>query len=344
MTINWGIIGCGDVCERKSGPALQNCADSRVVCVMRRDADKAADFAKRHGVPRSTNNVDQLIADPEVNAVYIATPVGSHLEHALRVAAARKPCLVEKPMARSHAECVQMIDAFEKAGSKLFVAYYRRRLPWFVHAKEVIDSGRLGSITSVLIHMTSPGQRETAAKNPWRLDATEAGGGLFMDLASHTLDLMDFLLGPIELVHGIATNRASATAVEDNVAMCFRFASGVLGTGSWDFAAAQGADVIEINGVDGRLTCSTFGRRVVVEAAGAETTFEVPAPAAIHQPFVVTVVDELLGRGACPSIGRSAARTAAVMDQVLKEYYGGREDVFWERPESWPGRKGTKRS
>lgn len=338
-TINWGIIGCGDVCERKSGPALQNAPNSKLVCVMRRDANKAADYAKRHGVPRWTNDVDGLIADPEVNAVYIATPVGSHLEHALRVAAAGKPCLVEKPMARNHAECVQMIEAFEEASAKLFVAYYRRRLPWFVHAKEVIESGKIGCITSVRLQMTSTGQRETAAKNPWRLDAAEAGGGLFMDLASHTLDLMDFLLGPIEQVHGIAVNRASETAVEDNVAMCFRFASGVVGTGAWDFAAAKGTDVIEINGVDGRLTCSTFGRRVVVEVAGKEETFEVPAPSAIHQPFVASLVDELLGRGTCPSTGRSASRTAAVMDQVLKEYYGGRDDAFWKRAESWPGRR-----
>lgn len=339
MTIRWGIIGCGDVCEVKSGPALQKCGDSEVVCVMRRDGDKAADFARRHGIPKWTTSAAEVIADPRVNAVYVATPVGTHLEHALRVAAAGKPCLVEKPMARSHAECARMVEAFDHTGAKLFVAYYRRSLPWFTHVKQILDSEKLGPITSVSLQFTSPSQRETASRDPWRLSAEQAGGGLFMDLASHTLDLLDFLLGPVDTVHGLAANRASATAVEDNVAMCFRFKTGVMGTASWDFAAARNVDVIQIHGTAGRLTCSTFGRRVLVEVGDQQETIEPAAPAHVHQPLAKTIVDELLGRGTCPSSGRSAARTAAVMDCVLKEYYGGRDDAFWDRPDTWPGRR-----
>jgi len=231
-----------------------------------------------------------------------------------------------------------MVEAFERAGAKLFVAYYRRSLPWFVHARSVIDASRLGQLTSVVVQFATPSQREAAAKAPWRLDAEQAGGGLFMDLASHTLDLLDFLLGPIDRVHGMAVNRASATEVEDNVVMCFRFVNGAQGVGSWDFASGCNADSIQINGERGRLTCSTFGRRVVVESDGGQEVFETPAPPHVHQPLVQTAVDELLGRGACPSSGRSAARTAAVMDRVLEEYYGGRSDAFWKRVGSWPGR------
>ena len=110
-TIRWGIIGCGDVCEVKSGPGFQKAANSALVAVMRRDGGKAADYAKRHGVPRWYDDAEALIGDPEVDAVYVATPPGSHLEYALRVAAAGKPCYVEKPMARTHAECRRMIGA-----------------------------------------------------------------------------------------------------------------------------------------------------------------------------------------------------------------------------------------
>src|SRR5438067_1919276 len=114
-TIRWGIIGCGDVTEVKSGPGFRKAQDSALVAVMRRDGAKAADYARRHGVPHWYDDADKLVADPEVNAVYVATPPGSHLEYALRVAAAGKPCYVEKPMARSHAECRRMIDAFDAA-------------------------------------------------------------------------------------------------------------------------------------------------------------------------------------------------------------------------------------
>src|SRR3954467_14032329 len=118
-TIRWGIIGCGDVTEVKSGPALQKAAGSALVAVMRRDAARAADYAKRHGVPRWYDDADALIRDADVDAVYVATPPGSHLQYALRVAAAGKPCYVEKPMARSHVECERMIEAFERARQPL---------------------------------------------------------------------------------------------------------------------------------------------------------------------------------------------------------------------------------
>src|SRR3954447_6932178 len=142
-TIRWGIVGCGDVTECKSGPAFGKARNSALVAVMRRDGAKAADYAKRHGVPRWYDDADKLIGDPEVDAVYVATPPGSHLEYALKVAAAGKPCYVEKPMARSFVECQRMIDTFERAKVPLFVAYYRRALPRFVKLKELLDSGEI---------------------------------------------------------------------------------------------------------------------------------------------------------------------------------------------------------
>lgn len=337
--VRWGIIGCGDVCEVKSGPALQRVPGSSISMVMRRDAAKCAHYAARHGVPRWTTDAAALIADPEVDAVYIATPVGTHLHYALQVAAAGKPCLVEKPMARSHAECTAMNAAFTAAGAPLFVAFYRRRLPWFVQARELLDAGRLGTVTSVQVTFTARHQRQAPAQAQWRLTAAESGGGLFLDLASHTLDLLDYLLGPVAQAEGFAVNRAGATPLEDGVALCLRFASGVLGTGTWDFASDRAVDAIQIHGTAGRLSLSTFGRRLELCCGDAPPEVYEPAPEPhVHQGLVQTVVDALLGRGVCPSTGESAARTAAVMDRVLAGYYGGRDDAFWERPETWPGR------
>jgi predicted dehydrogenase len=342
--IRWGIIGCGEVCEVKSGPAFQKADGSALVAVMRRDGAKAADFAKRHRVARWYDDADRLIDDREVDAVYIATPPGDHEEYALRVAAAGKPCYVEKPMARSYAECCRMNAAFAAAGKPLFVAYYRRRLPRFVKAKQLIDSGRLGMVTSCHYRLTRyfwPNPPEQ-----WRLSAKESGGGIFLDLGSHTLDVLDNLVGPFIEYSGSA-HGTGATDVEDSVALHFQTERGVVGTASWNFAGCTADDLIEIVGTEGRLCFSAFGaeplRLYREEERGEDSmtaqTFEEPTPQHVHQPLVQTIVDQLLGRGVCPSTGESAARTARVMDAALKNYYGSRDDAFWERPETWPGRR-----
>jgi predicted dehydrogenase len=185
--VQWGIIGCGDVTEVKSGPALYKIKGSSLVAVMRRDGKKAEDYAWRHNVPRWYDDADKLINDPDVNAVYIATPPGSHAEYTIRVAAAGKPVYVEKPMARSFAECRQMLAACERAGVPLWVAYYRRGLPNHLKVKELIDSGAIGEIRLVNIRLYySPDWHPVAdSKNlPWRVDPQIAGGGFFLDLAS----------------------------------------------------------------------------------------------------------------------------------------------------------------
>ena len=330
MAIRWGIIGCGDVCEVKSGPALQKAEGSRLVAVMRRDAAKAADYARRHGVPRWYADADELIADPEVDAVYVATPPGSHAELALRVAGAGKPCYVEKPMARNHAECLRMVAAFREARRPLFVAYYRRRLPRFVKAKELIDAGRLGRVTGVVYRHTRLFRPVQAGD--WRLDPARSGGGLFLDLGSHALDLFDFLFGPLRNVSGSA-ERFSEGRVEDAVVMSFRTGSGALGTASWNFAAAAKTDLIEIDGTHARLVVSCFGNeplRLELPGGGVET-FDLPNPPHIQQPFIQSMVDELNGHGQAPSTGETAARTSKVMDAALESFYGSRADGFWGR-------------
>ena len=124
--IRWGIIGCGNVTEVKSGPGFQKAAGSALVAVMRRDAALARDYAARHGVPKWYDNAHALVNEPDVDAVYVATPPSSHREYALLAARAGKTVYVEKPMALNHAECLEMIAACRAAGTPLFVAYYRR--------------------------------------------------------------------------------------------------------------------------------------------------------------------------------------------------------------------------
>lgn len=353
MAIRWGIIGCGDVCEVKSGPALYKAAGSELSIVMRRDAARAADFARRHGVRRFTTNASEVIGDPEVDAVYIATPPGQHLRYALEVAAANKPCYVEKPMARSAAECRLMVEAFERARTPLFVAYYRRALPRFLAMKDVLGSGVLGHLMTVS-HVyqgraRAPSQPSAQPPAPapevgWRQDVPRSGGGLFVDLGSHAVDILDFLLGPLSHVAGQAAHLSAGApvphaAAEDTVVGSFRTQHGALGTLCYRFHTSSAVDHLEFVGTRGTLSGSVFGQEPLeLRQGGQRELLTTPQPEHVQLPLIESMVGELSGRGErCPSTGASALRASQVIDDVLGGYYGGREDAFWERPETWPG-------
>jgi 1,5-anhydro-D-fructose reductase (1,5-anhydro-D-mannitol-forming) len=319
--IRWGIVGCGDVTEVKSGPGFQKAEGSSLVAVMRRDRARADDYARRHGVPRAYDDADALIADPDVDAVYIATPPSSHATLALRVAAARKPCLVEKPMARTHAECEQMLEAYRHAGVPLWVAYYRRALPRFLKLRELLSSGAIGRVTSVHVQVTDRLARGADAGN-WRFDPETAGAGLFLDLASHCFDLLDFLLGPISEVHGVAMNTGAAYAAEDVTAAAFRAGDRAAGSGVWNFNADVKTDALTFTGSEGVVTSPVFSDTgLAVTRDGATEIIDVRNPPHVHQPLIQTIVDELGGRGRCESTGESGARASWVMDQCLSGYY-----------------------
>ncbi|NJN82545.1 MAG: Gfo/Idh/MocA family oxidoreductase [Caldilineaceae bacterium] len=325
--IRWGIIGCGDVTEVKSGPAFQKATGSALVAVMRRNGALAADYAQRHGVPKHYDDGARLIADPEVDAVYVATPPDAHKEYTLMAAAAGKPVYVEKPMARNHAECLAMIEACDAADVPLWVAYYRRALPRFLKVKELLDGGAIGAVRTVTARLYQPAKPEQFAGEQlaWRLDPKVAGGGIFVDLASHTLDYLDYFLGPITQIRGFAGNQAGNYAAEDTVATSFVFASGVQGNGIWSFNNFENVDETEIAGERGKLTFASFEEAPVrLTTADGVREFHIPNPAHVHQPLVQSIVDELNGQGKCASTGVSGARANRLMDQILQPYYASR--------------------
>jgi len=337
--VRWGIIGCGDVTEVKSGPGFQKAEGSQLAAVMRRNSALAADYARRHGVPRWYDSADALIADPGVDAVYIATPPDTHADFAVAVAAAGKPAYVEKPMARHGAECDRMVEVFARANLPLFVAYYRRRLPCFLKVQELLRTGALGRVTGITYRLAEPFHRKGSQ---WRTDAAVAGAGHFLDLGSHALDLIDFFLGPLADVAGTAANAASDCAVEDEVALSFRAEGGVVGSMACNFASAARDDTMRITGADGEVTFPVFRSEPLrFEGAAGVQAFDLPYPPHVAQPLIQSVVDDLLGRGVCPSTGETARRTSRVMDRAIGAYYGGRDDAFWMRPETWPGRRKT---
>jgi len=317
--VRWGIIGCGNVTEVKSGPGFQQAHGSQLVAVMRRDAALAEDYARRHSVPKWYREAQALIDDPEVDAIYIATPPHMHRPYTLAAARAGKPVYVEKPMALNAGECRAMIAACRAAGVPLFVAYYRRALPRFLKAKELVTGGAIGALRFVEVLLTQPLQIHPPERLPWRLRPEIAGGGLFVDLASHTLDYLDYVLGSVRRACGFARNQAGAYPAEDLVNATFEFENGVQAVGSWCFSSFETTDRIVFHGSEGRVTLSTFGTEPVrLETAAGSQEFDLPNPAHIQQPLIQQVVDQLRGIGQCVSTGESAARTSWVMDQVLK--------------------------
>ena len=320
-TIRWGIVGCGDVTEVKSGPAFKRADGSNLVAVMRRSGDLARDYAHRHGVARWYDNAEALINDPEVDAVYIATPPSSHKEYTLLSAAAGKPVYVEKPMALNFEECQEMIKACQSTEVPLFVAYYRRALARFLKVKELIDAGAIGDVRFVNVTFYQPIAQEELDPNslPWRVQPEIAGGGRFVDLASHMLDLLDFLLGPLQEACGFAASQAHRYPAEDIVTGTFKFESGVQGVGVWCFTGFDRCDQTEIVGSQGKITYSTFDAQpVVLIEDQRRTELACEYPPHIQQPLIQTVVDELNGNGTCPSTGESGARSSRIMDQILR--------------------------
>lgn len=324
--IRWGIIGVGNVTEVKSGPAFYKARNSELVAVMRRNAEKAADYARRHNVPKWYSNASELINDPEVDAVYIATPPDSHAKYAIEAMLAGKPVYVEKPMARNYAECLEMLKVSEETGMPLRVAYYRRTLPAFLKAKELIENGTIGKPLCVNIKLYKEAEERNRQPEEmhWHVFPEIAGAGHFFDLASHQFDFLDFVFGPVTEAKGMAVNLAGLYPAEDTVSGTWKHASGVVGTGSWCFVVGKEsvADIIEIIGEKGQISlpCFTHGNLVVKTSEGI-TEMHFNNPEHISQNLVQQVVDELCGIGECISTGESAARTSRILDEMVKDYY-----------------------
>lgn len=322
--ITWAVIGAGNVCEVKSVPGMYKTENSEVKIVMRRNAEKAKDFAKRHGIPQFTTNIDDILNDPDIDIVYISTPPSSHCELTLKVAAAGKAVYVEKPMANSVEECNLMIDTCKKANVPLFVAYYRRKLEGFLKVKEIVESGKIGDIRFVNIDMyKSPVPADFDLENNWRVFPEIAGGGYLQDVASHQLDFLDYLFGKITEVKGIAKNQGKLYPADDIVSGSFLFENGVVGTGLWCFTTDKSSEkeLTTIVGSKGQLSYNSFGNPMKIEittSAGKEI-IEVENPIHIQQPLIQTIVDELRGKGKCPSTGVTGARTTYVMSKMCGE-------------------------
>lgn len=320
--IKWGFIGCGNVTEKKSGPAFKKIEGSTVVAVMSRDEEKARNYAEKRGIKKWYTDAMELIEDPEVDAVYIATPPSSHATYAIMAMKAGKPVYIEKPMASSYEECTRINRISQETGVPCFVAYYRRYLPYFIKVKELIQEGAIGNVINVQIRFAQPPYDLDYNKEnlPWRVQPDIAGGGYFYDLASHQLDILQDIFGCILEAEGYKSNRAGLYKAEDTVSACFQFDSGLVGSGSWCFVAHSSAkeDRIEVIGDKGMLCFSTFTfDPIALHSEKGREEFVIENPEHIQYNLIESVIHHLQGKSICTCDGISATPTNWVMDKIL---------------------------
>lgn len=321
--IKWGFIGCGEVTEKKSGPAFNEVEGSQVVAVMSRSEKKARSYAERHHIRKWYTDAQELIDDPDVNAVYIATPPSSHATFAIMSMKAGKPVYIEKPLAASYNDCIRINRVSEQTGVPCFVAYYRRYLPYFQKVKEIIRNGEIGEVVNVQVRFSVPPRDldyNSGKEMPWRLQPDISGGGYFYDLAPHQIDLLQDLFGVITRAHGYPANRAHLYQAEDTISACFFFESGIPGSGSWCFVGHESAkeDCIEVIGDKGSLSFSVFNYEPIrlVNSEGS-VSIEVANPPYVQLPIIKSVIEDLQGIGTCSCTAISATPTNWVLDRIL---------------------------
>ena len=325
QTINWGLIGCGDIAAKRVAPAMRDLPGHSIRAVARLDSSRVEEFGRKFGAQKAYRTAEQVIEDPEVNAVYLATPVDLHLAHTLLAARAGKHVLCEKPMALNPAECERMIEACERAGVLLGVAYYRRFYPAVVEIKELISSGAIGQ--PVLGRALAAEYWTYPADHPfrWRLTWSHGGGGPLMDFGSHRIDVLIDILGQVSEVAAFTDRLHFEREVEDSALVALRHVSGVQSFVGAYHTIGPPADELEVFGTAGKIVLETLNSgRLQITENGRARTLDRPPHENLHLPLLENF-GEAIRTGREPRVtGRTGRLTSLVLEAA---YQSSREGV-----------------
>ena len=322
--MNWGIIGTGDVTEKKSGPGLYKAEHSNLLAVFNRTYTKALDYANRHNVARVYETAAGLLNDKEIDVVYIATPPDSHKAYAIEALRAKKIPYIEKPLALNFSEATEIKRLSEKLNIPVYVAFYRRGLEKFISIKRMLDKRVIGDIRYITVTQTAPVAPEFLNESslPWRVIPEISGGGLFLDIGSHVLDCLMMFFGELETMNGLADNIGGHYPAEDTIMATFKFKNGISGTGTWCFAADETKNEVEIVGSKGRIIYDALSvKRYKVIADGQEATYEFDEPEHIAMPYQVSIINEILGKEQSNANFAHAVNLMKMTDRILQPYY-----------------------
>lgn len=304
--LRWLMIGVGDIARRRVLPGILAEPRCRLTGIVTRDPRKA----EAYGAPAWTD-LDRALAESDADAVYVATPVFLHAPQTIACLRAGRHVLCEKPMAMNYAEACSMQRAAEETRRLLGVAYYRRMYPKVNRAKELMEAGAIGR--PFLAEATSHDWFDAGAERGWLADPAMAGGGPLYDVASHRIDLMNYLFGKPVRASGYVSTLVQPVAVEDNATVVTEHASGVRGVVDVRWHSHVPRDELRIRGTEGEMDLTPLNGPGLRYPGGEE---QMPAHENLHYPCIADFVSAVVDGTRLRSSGASALETEWAIGQV----------------------------
>ena len=327
--LGWGIIGCGDITDKRGAPAINAQPDSRLIAFQSRTPSQAETFARKHAAERWTASREALLRDPEIDAVYIATEHHRHCEDVLAAAEAGKHVLCEKPMANTVADCRRMVDACRANGVALQAAYYRRYYPKVLRMRELLLSGAIGTPVTASMHLASrvePAQltlREGPGPHGWRLRPEVSGGGALVDTGSHRLDLLCFLLGEPSQVAAFVDRAELPEGSPDMESLLIRMTNGVHVVTRHGLRTSS-PDELEITGTHGVLSATPVDGPILrMRNSEGEQAWEMPKHENVHYPLFDDFTRRILNGEGTQFTGEDGLQATRIIEAAYRSAAAG---------------------
>jgi 1,5-anhydro-D-fructose reductase (1,5-anhydro-D-mannitol-forming) len=303
--LNWLVIGIGDITTKRVIPAIEAEPRSRLYGIVTRDPAKAASYPSK-----VWSDLGEALTDPAIEAVYVATPVSLHAPQTIASLRAGKHVLCEKPVALDYAQACEMVEAAQQANRTLGIAYYRRMYPKIQRAKELIEQGAIGQ--PVLAELTNHYWYDASGHGPWRLEPEMSGGGPLYDIASHRIDVLNFLFGrPVKASAHLA-NAVHQYGVEDCATLLVEYENRARGMVDVRWHSRVVRDECRIIGTTGEIDMTPLNGPLLRHPGGEEN---LPAHANLHYPCVENFVSAVLDGAHLYSSGASSIWTDWVTEQ-----------------------------
>ena len=317
--IRFGLIGAGDISRKRVAPALGSLKNVEFVSVGRSKAELAESFAKEFGARKWFADWHELIADDEIDAVYLATPVYMHAEQTIAAAEAGKHVLCEKPMALSFEDCDKMIAACRANNVKLCIAYYRRFYPAVLRVKQIIAAGEIGKVSFAQINAFEYFDPSPDHPRRWFVEKDKSGGGPMIDFGCHRIEIFANLFGTVRRLESIISNDVFGRQVEDTASAIFQFDSGVCSALTVTHATTDAQDTLDIYGTAGSIHIPVLNLGVMrIKTSDGERTESHPPNPNFHEPLIADFVDAVIN-GREPAVDGEAGRYVSKLIEAIYE-------------------------